>query len=123
VLPKVRAADPEAFLVSDGFSCREQIRSGAPRRAMHLAEVARMAVDARQMPARAVARLDARRPAGIAALALAGVAAVMSPRGVVRRRRRWRGLWLGRLLGAAAAAALALTGLAASVPRETEATR
>ncbi len=74
VLPKVRAADPDALLVSDGFSCREQIRGGTPRRAMHVAEVARMAVaGASRLPARSVARLDPARPLGIAALALAGL--------------------------------------------------
>jgi Fe-S oxidoreductase len=39
LLPAVRAAAPEAILVSDGFSCREQIRQNSPRQAVHLAEV------------------------------------------------------------------------------------
>jgi Fe-S oxidoreductase len=39
LLPAVRAAAPEAILVSDGFSCREQIRQNSPRHAVHLAEV------------------------------------------------------------------------------------
>jgi hypothetical protein len=38
-LPAVRAAAPETILVSDGFSCREQIRQNTPRNALHLAEV------------------------------------------------------------------------------------
>jgi Fe-S oxidoreductase len=39
LLPAVRAAAPETILVSDGFSCREQIRQNSPRHAQHLAEV------------------------------------------------------------------------------------
>ena len=39
LLPAVRAAAPETILVSDGFSCREQIRQNSPRHAVHLAEV------------------------------------------------------------------------------------
>ncbi|WP_244501128.1 FAD-binding and (Fe-S)-binding domain-containing protein [Streptomyces sp. TP-A0874] len=39
VLPAVRAADPSALIIADGFSCRTQIEEGATgRRAMHLAE-------------------------------------------------------------------------------------
>jgi Fe-S oxidoreductase len=39
LLPAVRSAAPETILVSDGFSCREQIRQNSPRHAFHLAEV------------------------------------------------------------------------------------
>jgi FAD/FMN-containing dehydrogenase/Fe-S oxidoreductase len=39
LLPAVREADPDTLIVADGFSCREQIEQGTPRRAMHLAEV------------------------------------------------------------------------------------
>ena len=39
LLPAVRAAGPEALIVADGFSCREQIRQLTERRALHLAEV------------------------------------------------------------------------------------
>jgi FAD/FMN-containing dehydrogenase/Fe-S oxidoreductase len=39
LLPAVRAAAPETILVTDGFSCREQIRQNSPRHAVHLAEV------------------------------------------------------------------------------------
>jgi FAD/FMN-containing dehydrogenase/Fe-S oxidoreductase len=39
LMPAVRAATPETILVSDGFSCREQIRQNSPRNALHLAEV------------------------------------------------------------------------------------
>jgi Fe-S oxidoreductase len=39
LLPAVRAAAAEDLLVSNGFSCREQIAQNTPRRAVHLAEV------------------------------------------------------------------------------------
>jgi FAD/FMN-containing dehydrogenase/Fe-S oxidoreductase len=39
LLPAVRSASPETILVTDGFSCREQIRQNTPRHAVHLAEV------------------------------------------------------------------------------------
>jgi Fe-S oxidoreductase len=39
LLPAVRRASAETLVVSDGFSCREQIRQGTGRRVLHLAEV------------------------------------------------------------------------------------
>jgi FAD/FMN-containing dehydrogenase/Fe-S oxidoreductase len=45
LLPAVREAGPETLLVSDGFSCREQIAQLAGRRAFHLAEILRMAAE------------------------------------------------------------------------------
>jgi FAD/FMN-containing dehydrogenase/Fe-S oxidoreductase len=39
LLPAVRAAAPQDILVSNGFSCREQIAQNTPRAAVHLAEV------------------------------------------------------------------------------------
>ncbi|HSL21629.1 MAG TPA: FAD-binding and (Fe-S)-binding domain-containing protein [Vicinamibacterales bacterium] len=39
LLPAVREADPATLIIADGFSCREQIRQGTGRRALHLAEV------------------------------------------------------------------------------------
>jgi len=39
LLPAVRAADPATVIVTDGFSCREQISQNTDRRAVHLAEV------------------------------------------------------------------------------------
>jgi FAD/FMN-containing dehydrogenase/Fe-S oxidoreductase len=44
LLPAVRAADGDTLIVVDGFSCREQIAQGTSRRALHLAEVLRMAL-------------------------------------------------------------------------------
>ena len=39
LLPAVRAAGENDLIVSNGFSCREQIAQNTPRRAVHLAEV------------------------------------------------------------------------------------
>ena len=45
LLPKVRACDAETLIVSDGFSCREQIFQATGRRAFHLAEVLEMGAE------------------------------------------------------------------------------
>jgi Fe-S oxidoreductase len=39
LLPTVRAADPDVFIVSDGFSCREQIEQATGRHTLHAAEL------------------------------------------------------------------------------------
>ncbi len=39
LLPLIRDADAETLIIADGFSCREQIRQGTSREALHLAEV------------------------------------------------------------------------------------
>jgi FAD/FMN-containing dehydrogenase/Fe-S oxidoreductase len=39
LLPAVRGAEENDILVSNGFSCREQIAQNSPRRAVHVAEV------------------------------------------------------------------------------------
>jgi FAD/FMN-containing dehydrogenase/Fe-S oxidoreductase len=44
LLPAVRRAPDDWLIIADGFSCREQIAQGTPRRALHLAEVLQMAV-------------------------------------------------------------------------------
>jgi FAD/FMN-containing dehydrogenase/Fe-S oxidoreductase len=44
LLPAVREADPDALIVADGFSCREQIAQTTDRRALHLAEVIQLAL-------------------------------------------------------------------------------
>ena len=44
LLPAVRDASPDTLLVADGFSCREQIRHGSGRGAMHLAELVALAL-------------------------------------------------------------------------------
>jgi FAD/FMN-containing dehydrogenase/Fe-S oxidoreductase len=43
LLPAVREASPETLIVSDGFSCREQIAQLTGRRAFHLAEILKLA--------------------------------------------------------------------------------
>ena len=48
LLPAVRQAPAEALIVSNGFSCREQIRQGTGREALHLAEVLKMALGSRR---------------------------------------------------------------------------
>jgi glycerol-3-phosphate dehydrogenase subunit C len=44
LLPAVRAAAPEALLVASGTSCRHQIRDGAQRESMHLAQLLQAAL-------------------------------------------------------------------------------
>jgi FAD/FMN-containing dehydrogenase/Fe-S oxidoreductase len=44
LLPAVRQAAPETLIVSDGFSCREQILQTTGRKAIHLAEVLQLAL-------------------------------------------------------------------------------
>ena len=44
LLPSVRGAPSDTLIIADGFSCREQIRQGAGRQALHLAEVFRSAM-------------------------------------------------------------------------------
>ncbi|HEV2855014.1 MAG TPA: FAD-binding and (Fe-S)-binding domain-containing protein [Thermoanaerobaculia bacterium] len=44
LLPAVRAAGPETLLLTDGFSCREQIAQATGRRAHHLAEALQRAL-------------------------------------------------------------------------------
>jgi Fe-S oxidoreductase len=47
LLPAVRQADPDTLIVSDGFSCREQILQATGRKALHLAEVLQRALHQR----------------------------------------------------------------------------
>jgi hypothetical protein len=52
------------LIVADGFSCREQIAQGTPRRALHLAQVAALALHMEQWPAAgepAESRIEERR--------------------------------------------------------------
>ena len=39
LFPAVRDAEPTAYLVADGTSCRTQIKDGTGRKALHLAEL------------------------------------------------------------------------------------
>jgi FAD/FMN-containing dehydrogenase/Fe-S oxidoreductase len=47
LLPAVRAADSETLIVTNGFSCREQIEQTTGRHPLHLAELLAMALRAR----------------------------------------------------------------------------
>ena len=44
LLPAVRQAQPDTLIVSDGFSCQEQILQATGRRAIHLAEAMQLAL-------------------------------------------------------------------------------
>jgi Fe-S oxidoreductase len=44
LLPAVRNASPETFVIADGFSCREQIEQQSSRKTFHLAEMLRLAL-------------------------------------------------------------------------------
>jgi Fe-S oxidoreductase len=44
LLPAVRSAEPDTLIISDGFSCREQIFQATERRAIHLAEALQFAL-------------------------------------------------------------------------------
>ncbi len=50
LLPAVRQTPPETVIVSDGFSCREQILQATGRRAIHLAEAIQLAMGRREPP-------------------------------------------------------------------------
>jgi Fe-S oxidoreductase len=47
LLPAVRQAPPDTLIVSDGFSCREQIFQATGRQALHLAEALQRALHTR----------------------------------------------------------------------------
>jgi hypothetical protein len=94
LLPAVRQASRNAVIVADGFSCRHQIEQGdTGRRALHLAQVLKLARDygpagpPGDHPEEAVGPLTAdRRRARLAAAGLAGVGAGAAV--VAWRRRR-----------------------------------
>lgn len=44
LLPSVRDAGPNALIVTNGFSCREQIHHGTGRRTLHIAQLAELAL-------------------------------------------------------------------------------
>jgi len=86
VLPKVRQTDGDTLVVADGFSCREQIDGATTRRALHVAEIARMALaqhkQAPRQKRRPVppARLSPARAIATAAIALGAVALLVAKR-------------------------------------------
>ncbi len=46
LFPAIRDSDPEAWIVADGISCRHQIADGTGRRAIHVAKLLEMALEA-----------------------------------------------------------------------------
>jgi FAD/FMN-containing dehydrogenase/Fe-S oxidoreductase len=50
LLPAVRAASLKTFIITDGFSCREQIEQRSVRRALHVAEVLQLALRRKRAP-------------------------------------------------------------------------
>lgn len=47
LLPEVRQVPEDTIIVADGFSCREQIEQQTGRSTLHLAEVLKLAINAR----------------------------------------------------------------------------
>jgi len=76
LLPAVRRADPEALVVTEGFSCRQQIEQFTGRRAAHVAEVLEMALQDSPERAPLATRPPLRktRALGAAASVAAGIA-------------------------------------------------
>jgi FAD/FMN-containing dehydrogenase/Fe-S oxidoreductase len=50
LLPSVRRAGDDTLIIADGFSCREQIRQGTGREALHSAQVLQMALPRNNAP-------------------------------------------------------------------------
>jgi FAD/FMN-containing dehydrogenase/Fe-S oxidoreductase len=44
LLPAVRSADPDTLVVTDGFSCREQVEQNTGRKPLHVAELLRLGI-------------------------------------------------------------------------------
>ncbi len=98
LLPGVRKSDKDTLIVADGFSCREQIRQTTDRKALHLAQVMKMALEegprgpSGNFPEEKYVTPDAPIPSvgktlalfGVAALVLGGIAGLFSR---VRRSR------------------------------------
>jgi hypothetical protein len=45
LLPAVRDADQDTLLIADGFSCKTQVEHATDRRALHTAQILKMALD------------------------------------------------------------------------------
>ncbi|HEX7048928.1 MAG TPA: FAD-linked oxidase C-terminal domain-containing protein [Longimicrobiales bacterium] len=97
LLPAVRDASPNTFIVADGFSCRTQIEHATPRRALHLAEVLALALrqperggEGVPYPEREIAPEPARPPSApaiAAGLLVAGAATTLLVRALTARSR------------------------------------
>jgi Fe-S oxidoreductase len=86
LLPAVREVEPDTLVITNGFSCHEQIQQGAGRRPMHLAEVIQLALREAGVAGEAEAPPRPRRGAAIAVGAAA--AAVAFAAGTVAWRQR-----------------------------------
>ena len=76
LLPEVRRAPTDALVVTDGFSCKTQIKQGANRHALHVAEVLRLAQGAavsRPQPSASRKAVRAGALVAVAAIPLAGM--------------------------------------------------
>ncbi|HET9979561.1 MAG TPA: (Fe-S)-binding protein, partial [Ktedonobacterales bacterium] len=94
LLPVVRDAPKDTLIVADGFSCREQIAQTTDRRALHLAEILRMALRDHELsvhsayPEREAKPLPADKGRlRLALLALAGATALAAAATFWRRRK------------------------------------
>jgi Fe-S oxidoreductase len=95
LLPAVREADDETLIISNGFSCREQIGDFTDRKPLHVAQVLRMALHGGELvPANTEDVADAldgrRRRAGRVATALLAGAVAALTGGIVIWRLRGR---------------------------------
>ena len=94
LLPAVRRAPADALIITDGFSCREQISQATGRRALHLAEVLRLALRGDRggvsVRASAAPRASSHRPAALVTTGvLAGLAlTLLMTRGAPMRTAR-----------------------------------
>ena len=73
--PAVRDVGDDTLIIADGFSCQTQIESGTERRAVHLAEVVKLARDGQQRPAFEEREQYLRAPERLALAGLALIAA------------------------------------------------
>jgi hypothetical protein len=53
LLPAVKGAATDTYIVADGFGCRTQIMQGSNRKAIHLAELPQLAFNRNGAPATA----------------------------------------------------------------------
>lgn len=98
LLPKVREAAKDTYVITNGFSCREQISQTTDRRALHVAEVLQLALQGHGRPSPYPEREHADHTIRATSAALqtvvaigAGVAAAATAGGVaVFRERRGR---------------------------------
>jgi hypothetical protein len=90
LLPAVRRAGSDTLIIADGFSCREQIRHGAGRNALHPVEVLEIALRHRRIASVHEIEQRFRQPAATAqpAVAAAALTALAAAGGLA--------MWLGR---------------------------